>query len=119
MNASAQKVKIISKEQLFEMMENKEKFKLVEVLSEADFASGHIPFAINIPVNKIEELAPKLLPDKDERIIVYCSSFLCTASTGAARKLQSLGYTAVLDYKGGKDDWEKAGLPLVKNINRG
>lgn len=109
------KIKIISKEQLFELMENKEKFKLVEVLSEEDFASGHLPFAINIPVDKIDELAPKLLQDKNERVVVYCSSFLCTASTGAARKLQSMGYTAVLDYKGGKEDWEKAGLPLVKN----
>lgn len=110
-----QKIKIISKEELFEMMENKEKFKLVEVLSEEDFVSGHIPFAINIPADKIGELAPELLPDKSETAVVYCSSFLCTASTGAARKLQSMGYTAVLDYKGGKEDWEKAGLPLVKS----
>jgi len=110
-----QKIKIISKEELFEMMENKEKFKLVEVLSEEDFASGHLPFAINIPADKIEELAPKLIPEKDTTIVVYCSSFICTASTGSARKLQSMGYTKVLDYKGGKEDWEKAGLPLVRS----
>lgn len=108
-----QKLTLISKEKLFEMMENKEKFKLVEVLDEESYAKGHLPFAVSIPVNKLEEKAAELLPDKNETIVVYCSSFICTASTGAARKLQQMGYTNVFDYKGGKEDWEKAGLPLV------
>ena len=111
----AQKIKIISKEQLFELMENKEKFKLVEVLDESSYKEGHLPFSINVPVNKIAEQASELLPDKNEKIVVYCSNFICTASTGATRKLQSMGYTDVLDYKGGKEDWEKAGLPLTKS----
>lgn len=108
------KIKIILKEELFELMENKEKFTLVEVLAEEDYASGHLPFAINIPVDKLADFAPRLLPDKDALIVVYCSGFLCTASTGATRALQSMGYTNVRDYKGGKEDWRVAGLPLVK-----
>lgn len=110
-----QKIKFISKEFLFEMMENKEKFKLVEVLPEDDYKKGHLPFAINIRVDKLDDLAQQLLPDKNELIVVYCSNFICTASTGAARKLQSMGYTNVLDFKGGKQDWSSAGLPLLKS----
>ncbi len=109
-----QKVKFISKEQLFEMMENKENFKLVEVLAKEDYEAGHLPFAISIPVDKLEELAPAILADKNQRIVVYCSSFLCTASTGVVRQLQSMGYTNVLDFKGGKQDWKNAGLPIGK-----
>ena len=112
---SDQKVKFISKEGLFEMMENKENFKLVEVLAEVDYETVHIPFAINIPVNKLAELAPAILPDKNQCVVVYCSDFLCTASTGAARFLQSMGYKYILDYKGGKQDWNNAGLPLIKS----
>ena len=108
------KLTFISKEKLFEMMENKEAFKLIEVLSEENYKEGHIPAALNIPVNKLDEIAPDILPQKNERIVVYCSGFSCTASTGAARKLQAMGYTNVLDYKGGKKDWQGAGLPLVK-----
>ena len=108
------KIKIISKDQLFELMENKEDFKLVEVLAEEDYASGHLPMAINIPVDKIEKLAPILLSDKEQRIVVYCSGYLCTASPGAARKLQSMGYTDVFDYKAGKEDWRRSELPLAK-----
>lgn len=108
-----QKLKFLSKEGLFELMENRENFTLVEVLSKEDYDKGHLPMAVNIPVDKLEALAPAMLPDKQQRIVVYCSDFLCTASTGAARFLQSMGYVNVLDYKGGKDDWTKAGLPLI------
>ncbi|MBI4215220.1 MAG: rhodanese-like domain-containing protein [Parcubacteria group bacterium] len=108
------KVKFISKEQLLEMLENQEPFKLVEVLAEEDYKKGHLPKAINIPVDKLEELASGFLSDKNETIVVYCSGFMCTASTGAARKLQSMGYKKVLDYKGGKPDWTQAGLPLIQ-----
>lgn len=111
---SEQKVKFISKEGLFEMMENKENFKLVDVLPKEEYEIGHIPFAINIPIDKLNELANTMLPDKNQCVVVYCSDFLCTASTGAARFLQSMGYKGILDYKGGKQDWKNAGLPLVK-----
>lgn len=110
-----QKIKFISKEDLFEMMENKEKFTLVEVLAKEEYEKEHLPFAVSIPVNELETLSPRLLPDKNARIVVYCSSFICTASTGAARKLQSLGYRDILDYKGGKEDWRTAGLPLISS----
>lgn len=108
-----QKLKFITKEVLLELMENRESFVLVEVLAEENYDTGHIPMAINIPVDKLAEMAPVQLPDKKQLIVVYCSDFLCTASTGAARFLQSMGYENVVDYKGGKDDWKKAGLPLI------
>lgn len=112
-NYMEQKLKFISKEQLLELLENREDFILVEVLAKEQYDAGHLPLAINIPVDKLEVLAPTMLPDKQRIIVVYCSDFLCGASTGAVRLLQSLGYAHVLDYKGGKDDWAKAGLPLV------
>ena len=42
------KIKFMTIEQLLEMMENKEKFKLVEVLGQDSFRQGHLPSAINI-----------------------------------------------------------------------
>ncbi len=107
------KIKIISKEKVFELLENKEDFKLVEVLSEENYTFGHLPDAINIPADKIDDLSTEMLPDKNQLIVVYCSGFLCSASTNVTKKLQSMGYANVLDYKGGKDDWSKTGLPLV------
>lgn len=47
------------------------------------------------------------------RGVLYCWSFLCTASTTAARKLSAMGYR-VLDYKGGLKEWKEKGNPLAR-----
>jgi rhodanese-related sulfurtransferase len=45
---------------------------IVEALSEANFAKGHLPGAINMPRAKVRELAPKLIPDLGAQIVTYC-----------------------------------------------
>ncbi|MHA1860038.1 MAG: rhodanese-like domain-containing protein [Candidatus Asgardarchaeia archaeon] len=91
--------------------ENKEDFKLVDVLSEDDYKRGHIPGAINIPLEKLEKLADKYLKKKD-KIVVYCTSYSCHASTNAAKKLLRMGYRNVLDFKAGRRGWVDAGFGL-------
>lgn len=98
-------------ETLLEMLENKEKFKLVEVLAKEEYDKGHIPGATNIPLEELEKLAKQKLK-KTDTIIVYCASYACHASTKAARKLLELGYCHTLDFKGGKRWWQHAGLEL-------
>jgi len=48
--------------------------------------------------------------------ITYCASFECQASTKAAEKLVSLGYSNVLDYKGGLKDYKEARLPVEGSL---
>ena len=106
-------LKFITMETLLEMLENKEKLKLVEVLEKEEYEKGHIPGAINIPLEELEKLAKQKLK-KTDTIIVYCASYTCHASTKAARKLLDLGYNRALDFKGGKRWWQHAGLELEK-----
>jgi len=107
------KIKFISLDQLLEMIVNKEKFKLVEVLSEDNFNEGHIPDAINLPINKLANLAEKYLK-KTDVIVVYCASYACHASTKAAEMLLKMGYKKTLDFKASKKGWVDAGLELEK-----
>lgn len=107
------RIKFISIEELMEMIENKDKFKLVEVLDKKVYSSGHIPNAINLPVDELEKRAKNELK-KDELIVVYCASYHCHASTNAVKILQSLGYKKVLDFKAGRAGWENAGLEFEK-----
>jgi rhodanese-related sulfurtransferase len=57
-------------------------------------------------------LAPNLLCDKHQQMVVYCASSACEASEHAARTLVEMGYENVLRYVEGKKDWSEAGLPL-------
>jgi rhodanese-related sulfurtransferase len=47
---------------------------LVETLAPERYREAHIPGALNIPPQRINELAPQLLPNKDAEIITYCSN---------------------------------------------
>lgn len=84
---------------------------LVEALGPAYFEDAHLPGAINIPHEQVDELAPELLPDKGAAVVVYCASGPCRNSELAARRLLQLGYTNVRDYHEGKAEWIAAGLP--------
>jgi rhodanese-related sulfurtransferase len=102
----------ISREELKKKMDAGESFYLVETLPKETFDHAHLPGAVNLPPDRLTELAPKLLPDKTAEIVVYCSTPDCHISETAARKLEALGYVNVRDYKGGKLDWIDAGLPI-------
>ncbi len=74
---------------------------LIDVRTEAEYRSGAIPSAINIPYDVIAENLPT--DDRDARIIVYCRSG--RRSSVADNTLADLGFTNVLDF-GGVGNWE-------------
>ena len=64
----------VSREELKAKMDRGEVFTLVETLAEVAYKHEHLPDAINLPPDRVRELAPGLLPDKSAEIIVYCAS---------------------------------------------
>jgi phage shock protein E len=68
--------------------------RLVDVRTRAEFAAGHLPGAINIPVQELAERLPELRP-KDTPVVLYCRSG--RRSSSAARTLKSAGFAAVHD----------------------
>ena len=71
---------------------------LLDVRTPEEFADGHIPGAINIPNESIGENDITELPDKEQRIYVYCRSG--NRSKQASAKLVNLGYTNVVEIGG-------------------
>ena len=67
-------VKTISRDELKQKIDRSDKFVLVETLAQIAYEHAHLPRAINIPPDQIKQLAPKLLPDKEADIVVYCAS---------------------------------------------
>ena len=68
--------------------------RLVDVRTPGEFAAGHIPGAINIPVQQLDARMSELQP-KDAAVVVYCRSG--HRSGNAARMLKNAGFAAVHD----------------------
>ena len=65
-------VRTISREELQDRIKRGDKFLLVETLPKVAYDHAHLPGAINLPPDRISDLAATLLPDKTADIIVYC-----------------------------------------------
>jgi len=64
----------ITTEGLKAKLDQKQKITVVETLAPERYREAHIPGALNIPPERIKELAPQLLPSKDAEIITYCTN---------------------------------------------
>ena len=76
---------------------------LLDVRTKAEYESGYIPGAINIPLGDIDERVVSSLPDKSRMILVYCRSG--NRSRQASDKLSRLGYTNIIEI-GGINSWK-------------
>ena len=84
------------------MNENKD-YVIVDVRTPDEYKEGHIPNAINIPNETINETVYNKLKDKNQLILIYCRSG--SRSRQAAYKMQKLGYTNLVDF-GGIINWK-------------
>ncbi|PYX51511.1 MAG: hypothetical protein DMG76_31960 [Acidobacteria bacterium] len=64
----------ISTQELKGKLDRKESIKVVETLAPERYREAHIPGALNIPPDKIKELAPQVLPNKNAEIVTYCTN---------------------------------------------
>ena len=106
-------MKRITRDELKGYLDNGANVTLVEALPEMYWRKSHIPGALQMDFTEVDDKAASLLPNKDDKIVVYCASTECQNSTKAARALESLGYSEIHEYVEGKQDWEKAGYPLT------
>ena len=93
--------KKITLDEAKKMMET-QKVIVVDVRTLEEYNEGHIPNAISVPLETIENEAETKLKNKDDLILVYCRSG--RRSREAALKLIEKGYTNVIDF-GGIQDW--------------
>ena len=92
----------VTSDEAAKMMAAEQGYLIVDVRTSGEFAGGHIPHAINIPNESINTTPPKELPDKAQKIFVYCRSG--ARSQQAAQKLANMGYTNIVEM-GGIKDW--------------
>jgi rhodanese-related sulfurtransferase len=102
----------ISRDELRQKIESGDRFVLVDALPPISYAVSHLPGAISVPPETVDDRAGRRIPDVDTEVVVYCASSTCDSSVVVAGRLVELGYRHVRHYSGGKRDWTEAGLPL-------
>lgn len=104
----------ISREELWEKIERGDDLVVIDALAPMSFARSHLPGAINLPPEWVDERGPLRIPNLDAEIVVYCTSSTCDSSVIVAERLIELGYRNVRHYREGKADWMKARLPVER-----
>lgn len=92
----------VTQKEAVRMMEEETDYVILDVRTQEEYRTGHIPGAICVPNESIGDAEPPELPDKAQRIFVYCRSG--NRSKKAAQKLCDLGYTGVIEF-GGINTW--------------
>jgi ArsR family transcriptional regulator len=82
---------------------------VLDVRPEDEFALGHLPGAVNIPLADLERRLADLPPDQE--LIAYCRGPYCVLSFEAVAKLRRRGYRA-RRLEDGYPEWKAAGLPV-------
>ncbi|MGM9947592.1 rhodanese-like domain-containing protein [Floccifex sp.] len=93
----------ISMDQAMEQMKQEKDYIILDVRTIEEYNQGHIPHAICIPVDEIEQKAELILSNKNICIFVYCRSG--NRSQQASKKLSEMGYVDIYEI-GGILDWK-------------
>ncbi|WP_350304438.1 ArsR/SmtB family transcription factor [Photorhabdus viridis] len=109
-----ERLESISREELLIRL-SEERVTLLDVRPMEEFVLGHLPGAINIPLDELEHRLSEL--SKDQDIVAYCRGPYCALSVSAVSALQSKGFTA-RRLEDGFPDWKAAGLQIETKDKR-
>ena len=101
----------LTKEELWQRLKSKDRLVVLDVRPNEEYAAGHIPGAVSIPLEELKKRVKEL--PKSKQIVAYCRGPLCALAPEATRYLRSKGYR-VKRLVEGAPDWEAAGMPLSR-----
>jgi rhodanese-related sulfurtransferase len=84
-------------------LDQKKGMMLLDVRTDKEYAGGHIPGAVHVPLSDIGDKVKKLKKDKD--LVVYCQSG--NRSIWAIKRLMGMGYKNLFNLKGGYYAWKR------------
>jgi rhodanese-related sulfurtransferase len=94
-------------------MDAGERFVLVDVREDNEWANGHAAGAVHMGKGVIERDIETAVPDPKTKLVVYCGGGFRSALV--ADNLQKMGYTNVESMDGGWRGWIAAGMPTAKD----
>ena len=95
---------------------NREAAIVIDVRNPDEFAAGHLPDALNIPLDKLAERVGEIEKYKEKPVILCCAAGM-RSGKGCA-ELAKLGFSRVHSLAEGVDGWVGAGYPIKKGGNK-
>ncbi len=92
------------------LLVNRENAAVIDVRDQGEFAQGHIPGAVHLPLAEIERRSAELEKFRSRPVILYCASG--NRSATALERLRKAGFENLHNLRGGITEWEKAGQPV-------
>jgi rhodanese-related sulfurtransferase len=105
------RVKELTIDQVKTKQDRGEKFVLVDVREDHEWAKDHVPGAIHLGKGIIERDVETRVPDPKTELVLYCGGGFRSALV--ADNLQKMGYSNVFSMDGGIGGWREKGLPLA------
>jgi len=106
------RVRELTVDQVKAKVDRGERFHLIDVREDSEWAKDHVTGAIHLGKGVIERDAEQSLPDTAAEIVLYCGGGYRSAL--AADNLQKMGYTNVYSMDGGIRVWREKGFPITK-----
>lgn len=106
------RIKEVSVDDVKARLDRGEKFLLVDVREESEYAKDHLPGAIHLGKGIIERDIEARAPALNTPLVLYCGGGYRSAL--AADNLQKMGYTSVLSMDGGIRGWREKHFPLTR-----
>jgi len=106
------RIREVTIDEVKKKLDRKEKFLLIDVREESEYAADHLPGAVHLGKGIIERDVEARVPDQETPMVLYCGGGFRSAL--AADNLQKMGYTQVLSMDGGIRGWREKGFALIK-----
>ena len=111
-NEAKSRIREVTIDDVKPRVERGEKFHLVDVREESEWAAGHLPGAIHLSKGIIERDIEARISDKSAEIILYCGGGFRSALV--ADNLRKMGYINAISMDGGHRGWKESGGAIVK-----
>lgn len=112
-NDARKRVRETNVEEVKARLDRGDKFALIDVREDNEFAKDHLPGAVHLGRGIIERDIEERYPDLKTELVLYCGGGFRSAM--AADNLQKMGYTNVISMDGGIRGWREKSYPLEKS----
>jgi rhodanese-related sulfurtransferase len=104
----------VTAEELILLVESTPDLIIIDARKGSDYRKGYIEGAVSLPNTETSaKTLAKYIKNKQTPVLFYCNGVKCGRSVVAARVAVKEGYKHIYWFRGGMEEWESKGLPLV------